>query len=82
MKTAMQNLIRLKRPLDNFLLALTVLVSIEFAVAQEYDWAPNFPVGSSIITISAQDQNGAIRAFDDLAGEKGLLFMLSRSFDW
>ncbi|MEQ8953942.1 MAG: hypothetical protein RL120_07370 [Gammaproteobacteria bacterium] len=48
----------------------------------DYDWAPDFPVGSEIIEISAQDQNGTVRSFDDLKGEKGLLFMLSRSFDW
>ncbi len=28
------------------------------------------------------DQNGNLRSFDDLVGENGMLFMLSRSFDW
>ena len=50
--------------------------------AQEFVWAPDFPVGSRIIEISAEDQNGDIQTFDDLKGEKGLLFMLSRSFNW
>ncbi|MBM88899.1 MAG: hypothetical protein CMQ41_11035 [Gammaproteobacteria bacterium] len=50
--------------------------------AQEYVWASNFPVGSSVVEISAQDQNGKLRSFGDLVGEKGLLFMLSRSFEW
>lgn len=50
--------------------------------AQDFVWAPDFPVGSSIIEISAQDQDGALRSFADLKGENGLLFMLSRSFDW
>jgi hypothetical protein len=30
----------------------------------------------------AEDQNGELRRFDDLKGENGMLFMLSRSFDW
>ena len=56
--------------------------SFQFANSQDYNWAPDFPVGSSIIEISAQDQNGAVQTFKDLVGEKGMLFMLSRSFDW
>jgi peroxiredoxin len=51
-------------------------------MAQEFVWAPDFPVGASIPDISAQDQDGNLRTFDELKGEKGLLFMLSRSFDW
>jgi hypothetical protein len=50
--------------------------------AQDYIWAADFPVGAAIPEISAEDQNGALRTFDDLKGEKGLLFMMSRSFDW
>lgn len=68
--------------LGKTLLALTFLSTLQLSNAQDYDWAPDFPVGSSIIEISAQDQNGVIQTFDDLVGEKGLLFMLSRSFDW
>lgn len=49
---------------------------------QDFVWAPDFPVGSQMIDISASDQNGDIKTFDDLKGEKGLLFLLSRSFDW
>jgi hypothetical protein len=32
--------------------------------------------------IAAEDQNGELRSLDDLTGENGMLFMLSRSFDW
>ena len=69
-------------PLSKILLALTFLNAIQLSNAQDYDWASDFPVGSSIIDISAQDQNGMVQTFDGLVGEKGLLFMLSRSFDW
>ena len=68
--------------LSKILLALTFLNAIQLSNGQDYDWASGFPVGSSIIDISAEDQNGMVQTFDSLVGEKGLLFMLSRSFDW
>ena len=52
------------------------------AMAQDFDWAPDFPVGAALPPISAENQNGEMRTFDDLVGENGMLFMLSRSFDW
>lgn len=52
------------------------------AAAQDFTWAPDFPVGAALPPISAEDQNGATRGFADLAGGNGMLFMLSRSFDW
>lgn len=65
------------------LLTGALLLASSLSQAQDdYDWAPDFPVGSSIPEISAQDQNGNLRTFDDLVGENGMLFMLSRSFDW
>ena len=68
--------------LGKTLLALIFVSAFQISNAQDYVWATDFPVGSSIIEISAQDQNGTVQTFDDLVGEKGLLFMLSRSFDW
>lgn len=68
--------------LGKALLALIFVSAFQLSNAQDYLWAPDFPVGSSIIEISAQDQNGTVQTFDDLVGEKGMLFMLSRSFDW
>lgn len=50
--------------------------------AQEFVWAPDFPVGSTIAAIEAPDQNGEVKTFADLVGENGLLLMFSRSFDW
>jgi len=67
---------------SKILLALILGGTFQIALAQEHAWAPNFSVGLSIPEISAEDQNGILRTFDDLKGEKGLLFMLSRSFDW
>lgn len=65
------------------LLALFLLAGFQFAQAQDdYVWAPDLPVGSELPEISAQDQNGNLRTFEDLVGENGMLFMLSRSFDW
>ena len=63
-------------------LSLFLLGTASATLAQDFVWAPNFPVGSTIPEITAQDQDGVIRTFAELTGEKGLLFMMSRSFDW
>ncbi len=68
--------------MSRFLLALMLLGSFQISMAQDFVWAPDFPVGASIPEISAQDQDGNVQSFDDLKGEKGMLFMMSRSFDW
>lgn len=68
--------------MSKFLLALMLLGSFQISIAQDFVWAPDFPVGASIPEISAQDQDGNVQSFDDLKGEKGMLFMMSRSFDW
>ncbi|MEZ5490076.1 MAG: hypothetical protein R3F50_07125 [Gammaproteobacteria bacterium] len=61
---------------------LPILLLVQPAQAQEFVWAPDLPVGSSIPPIQARDQNGETKTFDDLVGENGLLLMFSRSFDW
>lgn len=58
------------------------LASATAVSAQDFVWAEDFPVGSPAPEIAALDQNGELRRFADLVGENGLLFMLSRSFDW
>ena len=68
--------------LSKTFIALIFASAFHFANSQDYVWAPEFPVGSSFIEISAQDQNGTVKTFKDLVGEKGMIFMLSRSFDW
>lgn len=70
------------RSISGFLLACGLLLGSSVASAQEFVWAPEFPVGAQMAEIAAQDQNGELRQFEDLAGENGMLFMLSRSFDW
>jgi hypothetical protein len=67
---------------SRFFLALILLGVFQISLAQDFVWAPDFPVGASLPEISAQDQDGNLRSFDDLKGETGLLFMLNRSFDW
>ena len=64
------------------LLALFLMTVFQVSVAQDFVWAPDLTVGATLPEISAQDQNGSTRSFDDLVGENGMLFMLSRSFDW
>lgn len=68
--------------LGKALMALVLAGFVQLATAQEFVWAPDFPVGATLPVISAPDQDGNLRTFDDLKGEKGMLFMLSRSFDW
>ena len=70
------------RSISGFLLACYLLLGSSAASAQEFVWAPEFPVGAQMAEIAAQDQNGELRQFEDLVGENGMLFMLSRSFDW
>jgi len=50
--------------------------------AQQFDWAPDFPVGSQLPMLDAPDQHGVRHSLPDLSGEKGLVLILSRSFDW
>jgi len=52
------------------------------ASAQDWVWAPDFEVGDTIPLINAPDQNGVAKTLADLTGEKGLVLVLSRSFDW
>ncbi len=61
---------------------ITILVSTQQSVAQEWVWAPELPAGAELPAIEALDHTGTVRRFDDLVGEKGLLLVMSRSFDW
>lgn len=64
---------------------LTIVVSLslfQFTMAQEFDWALDFPVGSTIPLLEAPDQNGVDQTLDSLAGEKGIVLVFNRSFDW
>ena len=68
--------------MSRFLLTLMLLGSFQVSIAQDFVWAPGFPVGASVPEISAQNQDGNVQSFDGLKGEKGMLLMMSRSFDW
>jgi len=50
--------------------------------AQDFDWAPAFPVGSAIPLLEAPDQNGQLQTLGTLTGPKGLVLAFNRSFDW
>ena len=77
------NMSRLHKPRQLAFAALLLLLSIgTTASAQEFVWAPAFPVGSAIPDLSSKDQNGELQNFDTLKGEHGLILLLNRSFDW
>jgi peroxiredoxin len=63
-------------------LLLSCVLGTSAATAQDFVWAPALPVGASLPAIDAVDQNGQRHTFADLTGEKGLVLVLSRSFDW
>lgn len=63
-------------------MALLISAIVQISTAQDFVWAPDFPVGANLPEISAQDQDGALHSFEDLTGETGLIYMFSRSFDW
>ncbi len=60
----------------------TLVFYTQFTIAQDFNWAPNFPEGSTIPVLDAPDQNGNVQNLDSLSGEKGLMLFFSRSFDW
>jgi len=47
-----------------------------------FAWAPTIPIGAALPAIDSVDQNGDKHSFADLSGEKGLILVMSRSFDW
>jgi peroxiredoxin len=68
--------------LKRLMVWLTAGLLAPLVAAQDWVWAPEFPVGSEMIPIEAPDQNGELHTFAQLSGEKGLVLVLSRSFDW
>jgi len=44
--------------------------------------APGPPVGATLPTFEAPDQDGRRRSFESLRGTNGLLLVFSRSADW
>lgn len=71
--------------LASLLTSLTLLLStalLPISHAQEFVWAPDFPIGSPIPDITSQDQNGVVRDYNSIKGDRGVIFLLNRSFDW
>ena len=60
----------------------TMLALAGVAWAQSFvdSWGPT--VGATAPAIEAEDQDGTIRDLESLCGERGVLFVLSRSADW
>jgi len=50
--------------------------------AQDFVWAPDFPVGSTIPLLDAPDEQGNQQTLSTLTGEQGLVLFFARSFDW
>lgn len=69
------------RMLHCSLLLLITLCAMVVSVSAE-DWAPNFPVGSALVQISAVDQYGVSQNFEKLRGPSGLLLLFNRSTSW
>ena len=62
---------------------LIAAVAVSFAAgafAQTHDFGP--PVGARLPNIEAQDQDGARRSVGALAGENGLVLLVTRAADW
>lgn len=68
--------------IKHFFFFIAMMVFSASTQAQEFVWAPEFPVGSKLPPINAPDQNGNPLSLSDLSGPNGLVLVLSRSFDW
>lgn len=52
------------------------------STAQDFVWAPELTVGSKLTPIRAADQNGTTHTIENLLGDKGLVLVMSRSYEW
>lgn len=64
------------------MISVFLLFCTQAVLAQEFNWAPDFPEGSMVPLLEAPDQNSNVQTLDSLSGEKGLMLFFSRSFDW
>ena len=60
--------------------AMLVLTGAAGADSFVDTWGP--AVGTTAPSIEAEDQDGTVRDLESLCGERGVLLVLSRSFDW
>lgn len=70
------------RCLSSLLLAIMLLAQGSLAQQDSFQWAPDFPSGSVLPPIQANDQHGNPQNLGNLMGDEGLLLLFSRSFDW
>jgi peroxiredoxin len=82
--TAVRKSAILKRILAPLFALGLLLMATSAAQAQDssFQWAPDFPTGSLLPPLQAEDQHGKMHGQASLLGENGLLLLLSRSFDW
>ncbi len=66
-----------------FLIGLIAAAALSFAVeaqAQSHNFGP--AVGATLPAISAPDETGATRTLTSLAGENGIVLVVTRAADW
>ena len=66
---------------SSILIALLSLFSLA-ALAEKFDWAPEFNVGDTFPTFSMADQDNNVQTNDRIAGENGYLVQFNRSVVW
>lgn len=65
------------------LTALVLFVGLSVsAMAEDYQWAPEQPVGTQLPSFTLPDANGNPKEISSLLGPKGMLLLFSRSSDW
>ena len=59
------------------MISVFLLFCTQAVLAQEFNWAPDFPEGSMIPLLEAPDQNSNVQTLDSLSGERGLMLFFS-----
>ena len=67
-----------------FIVATMALLAMAIGATRATGAADKGPkVGATIpAVLTAPDQNGTERRFEELTGERGLILLFTRSFDW
>lgn len=64
------------------LLVLLLMFAARADAGQAENWAPGAVIGEAVPELAARDQFGKSQRLRSLTGEKGLLFLFSRSVNW
>ena len=62
------------------LLLVVAMANPVFADDYPAQWGPR--IGAPLPVLEAPDQEGVVRSFENLVGERGLLLSMNRSADW